>query len=75
MKSLPALTARDVIRVFKKLGFEVDRQKGSHVILIHPTHGYRLVIPNHPGKTIKKPLLQGLIDDAGITTKQFLDLL
>lgn len=29
---LPQLKARDVIRVAKKLGFELDRQSGSHAI-------------------------------------------
>ncbi|HBB56755.1 TPA: hypothetical protein DEW47_01295 [Patescibacteria group bacterium] len=34
MKKLPSLKAKDVVRILKKLGFEEDRQKGSHLILI-----------------------------------------
>lgn len=76
MKNLPALTARKVIKALKKAGFEEDRQKGSHLILIHPQSTKRAVIPVHPGKTIKKPLLQSIIeDDAGLTIEEFLKLL
>ena len=36
----------------------------------------RVVIPIHPGKTIKKPLLQSIIeDDAGLTIEEFINLL
>ena len=75
MKSLPALRARKVIKALKKCGFVEDRQKGSHLILIHPTRKKRTIIPVHSGKTIKKPLLQSIIqDDAGMTIEEFLKL-
>ena len=31
MPKLPRVSAKDLIRVFKKLGFEISAQKGSHV--------------------------------------------
>ena len=68
MKNLPALTSRKVIKALKKSGFAEDRQKGSHLILINSGTNKRVVVPVHPGKTIKKPLLQSIIeDDAGLT--------
>lgn len=76
MKNLPALNSRKVVRALKKAGFIEDRQKGSHLILIDPLTNKRTVIPIHPGKTIKKPLLQSIIeDDAGLTVEDFLKLL
>ena len=48
------LTARKVIRVLHKAGFEEVRQKGSHVILSNPEVHVRIVVPVHAGKTIKK---------------------
>ncbi|OGK34898.1 hypothetical protein A3F59_02785 [Candidatus Roizmanbacteria bacterium RIFCSPHIGHO2_12_FULL_38_13] len=54
MKNLPSLNAHKVIKALKKCGFVQDRQRGSHLV--------------HSGKTIKKPLLQSIIeDDAGMT--------
>ena len=76
MKNLSALNARKVIKALRKCGFEKDRQKGSHLIMIHPTTNRRVVVPVHKGKTIKKPLLQSIIeDDAGMTIEEFLELL
>lgn len=73
MKNIPALNSRKVIKTFKKFGFAEDRQKGSHLILIHPISRKRVVVPVHPGKVIKKPLLKSIIEeDAGITIKEFL---
>ena len=76
MKNLPALTSKKVIKALKKAGFIEDRQKGSHLILINSSAGKRVVVPIHAGKTIKKPLLQSMIeDDAGLTLENFLKLL
>ena len=76
MKNLPALNSRKVIKALKNAGFVEDRQKGSHLILINSSRGKRVVVPIHPGKTIKKPLLQSIIeDDANITIEEFLKLL
>ncbi|OGD66178.1 hypothetical protein A3F08_02495 [Candidatus Berkelbacteria bacterium RIFCSPHIGHO2_12_FULL_36_9] len=74
-KSLPSLKAKTVIKAFYKAGFVFDRQKGSHLVLINKNIGARIVIPNHPGKVLKKPLLKGIIEDSKIPLKRFLDLL
>jgi predicted RNA binding protein YcfA (HicA-like mRNA interferase family) len=76
MKNLPALTSRKVIKALKKAGFIEDRQKGSHLILINLQTNKRTVVPVHSSKTIKKPLLQSIIEnDAGLTVEEFLKLL
>lgn len=76
MKNIPSLTAKQVIGVLKKLGFYEDRQKGSHLVLFNPTTKRRTVVPIHPGKTIKKPLLRSIIEeDAGIAIEDFLEFL
>ena len=76
MKNLPALTAKEVIRALKQLGFQEDRQKGSHLVMYNLKTKRRAVIPTHPGRTIKKPLLQSIIEkDAGITVEEFLERL
>ena len=33
---LPALTGKEVIRALRKAGFVESRQRGSHVMLVHP---------------------------------------
>ena len=45
---LPVISGGDAIKAFRKLGYELDEQHGSHIILRHlnPPHR-RLSIPNH----------------------------
>jgi predicted RNA binding protein YcfA (HicA-like mRNA interferase family) len=45
-----------VIRALKRAGFVEDRQRGSHLMLIHPESNARTVVPVHAGKTIKEPV-------------------
>ena len=75
MSKLPSLTARQVVRALKRAGFVEDRQNGSHLILIQPATKARTVVPIHRGKTIKEPLLRGILRDANLPTDEFIELL
>ncbi len=72
-KNLPSLSAMQVVRAFKKLGFIEIRQKGSHLILFNETTGRRVTIPMHKGKDIKKLLLKKIIEiEAQMSIEDFL---
>jgi predicted RNA binding protein YcfA (HicA-like mRNA interferase family) len=75
MVKLPSLTARKVVRALKRAGFVEDRQKGSHLVLIHPETKARTVVPVHPGRTIKEPLLRAIVRDANLLVDEFIELL
>jgi len=64
-----------VVRALKRAGFAEDRQRGSHLILIHPETKARTVVPVHPGRTIKEPLLRAIIRDANLSVEEFVELL
>jgi predicted RNA binding protein YcfA (HicA-like mRNA interferase family) len=72
---LPQIKAKDLIRVVKQLGFELDRQKGSHAIFYRPSDKARVVIPVHAGRDIKPKTLHGIIDDMRITPEKLKELL
>ena len=74
MSKLPSIPARDVLRVFEQLGYERDRQRGSHIVLRHrhPPHR-RLVVPDHD--PIAKGTLRALLREAGVTVEEFVALL
>jgi len=72
---LPQVKANDLIRVAKRLGFELDRQKGSHAIFYRPSDKARVVIPVHAGRDIKPKTLHSIIDDMRITSEEFKELL
>ncbi|MGH7813329.1 MAG: type II toxin-antitoxin system HicA family toxin [Candidatus Binataceae bacterium] len=72
---LPVISGQDAIRAFQRLGYELVRQRGSHIRLRHPSDPMRrpLTVPNH--KTLKPGLLRRLIRDAQIEVDEFQKLL
>ena len=75
MGRLPSLTARKVVRALKRAGFVPDRQKGSHLVLIHSETKVRTVVPVHPGRALKEPLLRAIIREANLSVEEFIELL
>ena len=73
MPKLPLISGKDLIKVFVKLGYEIDHQTGSHIILRHkdPPHR-RLTVPNH--NEIAKGTLRAIIKQAGLTRDEFMEL-
>lgn len=69
MPSLPALSGRSVVKVFESFGWEVTRQRGSHIILVKDNHNVTLSVPDH--KEIAKGTLRSLIRAAGMTVEEF----
>lgn len=74
MRSLGSYSGERIIRAFEKCGWQIARQKGSHVILQKEGHDAVLSIPRHAGKTVKRGTLRGLIKDTGLTVDEFLEL-
>ena len=73
MSKLPLLSAKELTKVLKRLGFEFKRQQGSHMFFEHP-NGRTTVIPNHPGEDIDRGLLTKIIKhDLQITREEFLN--
>jgi len=72
MSKLPVCSGADAVKIFRKLGYEVDHQTGSHIILRHSSMR-RLTVPNH--RELAKGTLRSLIREAGITKEEFSELL
>ena len=60
MAKLPQLSAIELAKVLKKLGFQFIRQQGSHMFFKHPD-GRATVVPNHPGENLGPGLLLKII--------------
>jgi len=71
---LPRVSGKEVVKALKKVGYEIDHQTGSHIILRHsnPPHR-RITVPDH--KELAKGTLRALIRQVGLTVEEFLDLL
>jgi len=68
MSKLSNISARECVNALKRLGFEVKRQNGSHIIMAK--EGRRVVVPNH--NPIKIGTIRSIITQAGLTVDQFL---
>ena len=72
MSRLPVCSGADAVKAFRQLGYAVDHQTGSHIILRHSSQR-RLTVPNH--RELAKGTLRALIREAGLTREQFANLL
>ena len=74
MTKMPVLSAKKLIAALTKLGYDLDHQTGSHIILRHrnPPHR-RLTIPNH--REIARGTLKSVMRQAGINLGQLLEIL
>jgi predicted RNA binding protein YcfA (HicA-like mRNA interferase family) len=73
MPPVPVLRPAEVVKIFRKLGWDVARQRGSHIIMTKPGHIATLSIPEH--SEVARGTLRGLISMAGLTVDQFLEAL
>jgi predicted RNA binding protein YcfA (HicA-like mRNA interferase family) len=74
MSKLPMITARELITILIKLGFELKRQKGSHKFFQHKD-GRTTVVPDHGTEQIDRGLLNKIIkQDLMITIETFLKI-
>ena len=74
MPKLPVLSGQKVVKALNSIGYIVDHQTGSHIILRHkdPPHR-RLTVPDH--KELAKGTLRAIIRQAGLTREEFLELM
>lgn len=70
MPKLSPISARELIRIFQKQGFQIVHQKGSHVRLRHPD-GRRTTIPMHSGESVGVGLLRKILRDVNISRDEF----
>ncbi len=74
MPPLPIVSGEALIRALRRAGFEVSRQKGSHVRLRHPD-GRITTVPVHAGQTIGRGLLRKILRDVDLSVEALLELL
>ena len=62
-----------VIKTFEKFGWEVSRQRGSHIVMTKKANIATLSVPNH--STVARGTLRSLITKAGLSVQEFVDKL
>ncbi len=73
MVKLPVVSGAQAVKAFQRAGWRVDRQKGSHVVLLKSGHIASLSVPQHP--ELAPGTLRALIRAAGMSLEEFTGLL
>lgn len=60
------MKSSELIRILKKDGWIIIRQKGSHMIMVHPEKTNQLTVPNHGSQEVGTGLAKKILKDAGL---------
>jgi predicted RNA binding protein YcfA (HicA-like mRNA interferase family) len=71
MPQLPLISGREAVRIFGRFGWQIARQRGSHIILVKEGARATLSVPDH--KQVARGTLRGLIRAASLTIDEFLE--
>jgi predicted RNA binding protein YcfA (HicA-like mRNA interferase family) len=74
VSALPRVSGREVVKALQKVGYEKDRQRGSHIVLRRtaPPHR-RITVPDH--KEVARGALRAITRQAGLAVDEFKALL
>ncbi len=70
----PRVTADEIIRVLKSLGFEKVDQAGSHQKWRHPLTGKQTIVSYHSGEIIRPKTFRKILEGAGLTVDDFIKI-
>jgi len=76
MPKLPVLSGKDLIKALSKIGFKHVRTRGSHAILSKfDQEKGKITIPVPLHRELAKGTLKSIMNQAGLSLEEFLELL
>jgi len=73
MTKLPVISGRKLVRALGRVGFQVDRQRGSHIILFRGDPPTVLSVPDH--RELDRGTLRAILRRADISPGRLSELL
>jgi predicted RNA binding protein YcfA (HicA-like mRNA interferase family) len=70
---MPVISGERLVKALERSGWEVVRQRGSHVRMKNPARRVSVTIPLH--RELKRGTLSGILSDAGIDGERLRQLL
>ena len=70
MSRLPIVSAAQMSKILRRLGFSLIRQKGSHAYFRH-SDGRVTVVPVHPGEDLGRGLIRAILRDIELTPEEY----
>jgi len=68
-EKLRLCSGSEAVKKLRRVGWEIARQKGSHVMMVKEGYEYTLSIPQHP--ELGPGILRSLIKQAGLNVEEF----
>jgi len=68
MAKLPVVSGAEAVRALQRAGWQIDRQRGSHVVLLRTGSIASLSVPQHP--ELAPGTLRALIRAAGMSVEE-----
>ena len=73
MSKLPVISGRKLVRALERMGFILDRQRGSHMILFRPDPPTTVTVPDH--RELDRGTLRAILRQADVSPSQLDGLL
>jgi predicted RNA binding protein YcfA (HicA-like mRNA interferase family) len=73
VSKLPIISGVECVKALEKIGFVVDRQRGSHIILVREEPRTTVSVPEH--KELDRGTLRSIIRQVGLSVDEFVELL
>lgn len=73
MSKLPVISGQQLVKALGKVGFQIDRRKGSHMMLYRADPPTTLSVPDH--RELDRGTLRSLLRQAGVSPEDFVRLL
>lgn len=73
MSKLPVVSGKECIKALERIGFAINRQRGSHVVLARENPKNIVIVPNH--KELDRGTLRAIIRQVDLTVDEFIRLL
>ncbi len=74
MPPIPRVSGREIVQALRRAGWELERIRGSHHIMISPDDR-TVSVPVHGNQTLPVGTIGGIIEDAEMTVDEFVALI
>jgi predicted RNA binding protein YcfA (HicA-like mRNA interferase family) len=73
MSKLPVISGAECVKALEKIGFVINRQKGSHIILVCEEPRITVSVPDH--KELDRGTLRAIIRQISLSVDELIELL
>ena len=70
MTRLTVIPPKQMVAILRRLGYELDRQRGSHAYYKHPD-GRAVIVPMHEGEDLGKGLIREILRSIELSVEEY----